>query len=237
MTSPTNVWAIPLAASERYYADAMALLNEAERARAVKFHHCSDKLRWVVGRACIKQVLASHLHVSPAQLRFSLATNGKPELSSQVASPDFRFSLSHSGDWAIVGLTTGAEIGVDIERVRDFDDMNAVAQRVFSGNELLSLETTTGREFLTAFFLAWTRKEALIKATGEGLGANLQSIEVDQNADAGPRVIRYDKRSTIDWQLVDIDVAPSYCAAIATERAEPFNIELKYFPVDRILQS
>jgi 4'-phosphopantetheinyl transferase len=141
---------------------------------------------------------------------------GKPRLSGTEV--DLRFNLSHSGALAILGLSLGAELGVDLELVRSDLDMNLIAARFFTPAEHELIGRLKGASRQAAFFRIWTRKEAYSKAIGTGL-AQRGSLLVDVLAESpGPCTTPTSLQvGTGQWSVIDVDVACDYAAAVVTE--------------------
>jgi 4'-phosphopantetheinyl transferase len=155
-----------------------AKLSKGERDRAAGFFFERDRKRFVVARSALRSILAARVGIPAEELEFEYGPRQKPALAAWCRVADLRFNLSHSQGLALVALTHGHEIGVDLERVRDLDDANALATREFSGGESAVFEVLPLDTRNEAFFRAWVRKEAFLKATGEGLNRALADIEV-----------------------------------------------------------
>jgi 4'-phosphopantetheinyl transferase len=164
--------------------------------------------------------LGACLDVDAAALMFGYQTRGKPVLS-QVSSPDdVRFNLSHSGRLVAVALARGRDVGVDIESIHRVTDWSLLADRIFSPRDLCELRALPASQQREAFFSGWTRKEAYLKATGEGLIDALPSIEVTidpehtprlRNSPGGPDAAR-------QWALRAIPLPPDFAGAVAFDQ-------------------
>src|SRR5215831_6749550 len=155
-------------------------LSNDELARSAGFHSDLHRARYIVGRATLRRVLACQVGCSPAAIRFSYGRNGKPTLEGGRGLLDF--SLAHSGGDAVIALTSGADVGVDIELLRPIADVESLAGLVFSDAERRELELAPNP--MSAFLNGWTRKEAYVKALGLGLTAPLREITVSLSARA-----------------------------------------------------
>ena len=149
-----------------------------ELARAKRFHFERDRRRFIVARGLLRQLLGSYLARPPQELRFTYSDHGKPALLEAQNPHGLQFNLSHSGEMMCVGVTRGRAIGVDIEQVRPIDDMMGIAASFFSPRENEMLATVPADQRELAFFNCWTRKEAYIKAQGQGLSIPLDSFDV-----------------------------------------------------------
>jgi 4'-phosphopantetheinyl transferase len=187
-----------------------ALLDDRERGRAATFVHDRDRNRFVVAHAALRSFLAHELALDPEEVRYERTAEGKPHLAQGL--PPIEFNLSHAGDFALLAAARGVSIGVDIELVRELPDADAVADDVFSITEREVLRSLPAQERRAAFFRCWTRKEAIVKALGKGLGQPLDSFSVDPAAAAAGTVVSIDGR-TGGWSLHDLSAPAGYAAA------------------------
>jgi 4'-phosphopantetheinyl transferase len=164
----------------------LGLLDASERARADRFHRPEDRSRFVAAHGQARLVLAASGAGRAEKLCFATEETGKPRLAGGPVT----FNLSHSGDWAALAVAASDEVGVDIEAMRPFDDMTDFASRTFAPGEAAELALLPPQRREEGFFACWTRKEAILKADGRGLGLPLKSFEVSVDPDAPPRVRR-----------------------------------------------
>ena len=209
------IWLADLDEAASDGAAALELLSADERARAERFVFDVHRRRFVACRAALRRLLADRLGVAPRELRFEYGPVGKPSLG---AGAGLRFNVSHSDRYAVLALAQGAELGVDIERVRPLRDMDLVADRVFSAAERAGLNAVPADRKAEAFFAGWTRKEAYIKARGEGI-ALLGAIEVALVPDDSPRLIRVTGKPDEPerWSIGAFSPVPGFAAAICIE--------------------
>lgn len=153
-----------------------ALLSADEEDRARGFYFERDRRRFIVGRAMLRRVLACYVGIAPEELEFDYGETGKPELALGATAP--RFNVAHSEDIAVFAITSGSEVGVDVERLRELPDDESIAEAYFSAAEQARLRSVSPALRRVEFFRAWTRQEAILKATGTGLGA-LDDGDVD----------------------------------------------------------
>jgi 4'-phosphopantetheinyl transferase len=201
--------------------DAIDLLDQAERDRAARFVFDRDRRRFVLSHAWLRLVLGRFLDRPARSLRFATANRGKPHL---VDPPlDLRFNLSHAGERALIAVTLGREVGVDIEAMRDVD-VAALARRFFAAGETDALLALPEAEQRAAFLRCWTRKEAFIKALGDGLTFPLDQFEVNHAPEPEARqLLRWcngDDDPTTRWRIVPIEVDEGYTAALAAEAGD-----------------
>ncbi len=147
----------------------LACLSPQERTRSARFVFERDRRRFEAAHTALRQLLAQRLGAEPRDLRFREGPHGKPALDEARHPQRCVFNLSHCDDEALVAIATEGEIGVDIELLRPMPDALTLARRSFSREECAELEATDGASRDLAFFTAWTRKEACLKAVGSGL--------------------------------------------------------------------
>src|SRR6185295_9129337 len=197
-----------------------ASLSRDEHHRAARFHFDRDRQRFLLAHASLRVILGRYLNVAPASLAFAQNEFGKPFLINPEAA-GFHFNLSHSEDLALVSVTREREVGVDIEFIRPSFATIDVAEHFFSVAEVYTLTGLDPDYRTQGFFNCWTRKEAYIKARGEGLSLALDSFDVSLAPDVPVALLqtRFDPSDVSRWSLHEIFPAPNYVAAIAIERA------------------
>ena len=169
-----QVWSVAL---DLFHADAKrleAVLCAEERRRAARYRREQDRVRFIAARATLRCLLAAHLGAEPHEIAFAYGANGKPALSP---GGGLEFNLSHSGDLAVIALAHDREVGVDVERLRPLSSAQRIAERLWSSGEAAALGTLDEDARLTAFFATWTRKEAVVKALGEGITGRLDGFD------------------------------------------------------------
>jgi 4'-phosphopantetheinyl transferase len=192
-------------------------LDPGERQRAARFHFARDRDRFIVGRGTLRALLARYLGGAPARLGFSYGPHGKPALSGEVA--DVRFNLSHAAGVALYAVAVGREVGIDVEAVRPDFATDQIAERFFSPAERQALRGVEGESRGAAFFACWTRKEAYIKARGQGLSLPLDSFDVTlvPGEPAALLATRDDPGQRDRWWLSALDAGPGFAAALTIE--------------------
>ena len=221
-----HLWPLRVDAAASPGIDWSSLLSQDERDRARRFRHAHDAHRYTASRAMLRIVLASYLHRDPQDLVFDYSTNGKPFLPF---SAQLRFNLSHSHDAALIGVTLGREIGVDVERIRDDPDLEQIARQFFSQAEQSALATLPVNLRQRAFFDCWTRKEAFVKARGDGLSLPLDQFDVSLRPDEPVRLLatRPDANEAAAWEAAAVAVEHGYAAAVITQiGSEPLSYAL-----------
>lgn len=207
-----HVWHVDL----RRKADTLEpLLSEDEVERADRFRFERDRRRYVVGRGLVRTLLGRYLRRDPAGLVFRYGRYGRPEL------PTLSFNVSHSGETALVAVALDGDVGVDVEQLRPEPAEEEVAERFFSRREVEALRSLRRVEQPSAFLACWTRKEAFVKALGDGLSLALDSFDVTLRPGEAPALTRtaWSASEPRRWSLVDLSArVPGHVAALAVRR-------------------
>ena len=188
------------------------ILTSDELVRADRFHFERDRRMFISCRATLRRLLAERIGTSPESLVFESGPQGKPSLPGS----DISFNLSHSGQWFACAISSGGALGMDIERIQPLDDMLGMAQHFFAPAEVERLFAIPESERTQSFFQCWTRKEAVIKATGEGVTRPLNSFEVSFGRGAIPALLRLDGQLNPPWPMHSFEPAPGYLAALTS---------------------
>lgn len=218
-----HVWRAGLDVDPARLAALAAVLcaDEADRARRFRFDR--DRDRFIAGRAGLRIVLSRYLCASPAELRFHYGLHGKPALATDTeavpAGERLAFNLSHAGTYALIAVTPGRRIGVDLETIRPEVARGRIADRFFSPAEVACLRSLPEHEQPPAFFALWTLKEAYIKALGGGLSIPLAGFTVSLSwHDASATFTAADDpEASARWSLRRLDPGPGYAGALAVE--------------------
>lgn len=202
------------------------LLSADEETRAGRFVFARDQRRFAVSHGALRSILARYLSADPSMLQFTQAPHQKPRL---VGTSDISFNLSHSGEQAVIGVARAREVGIDIEQVRDLDDLEALAASCFAAAELASWRGLPEVVRKSTFFATWTRKEAYLKAGGAGLSRSLKSFEVSVGPGERPCLLAdtLDPTAAARWTFFDLDAGPGYAATLAV--AGPARVTCRSF--------
>lgn len=192
------------------------LLSSDELARAARFHFSRDRQRFVATRGLLRTILASYLATNPKSVNFSYSTKEKPSLGPELAGSDVMFNVTHSGGIALLAFTRRREIGIDVEQVRDDFALEAIAGRFFSAHEQGQLAGLAPEAKAEAFFRCWTRKEAYIKAIGDGLSLPLSQFDVSLAPGETNALLatRPDDSEAERWHLQEVPAGSGYIAAL-----------------------
>ena len=163
-----STWCVRLDVSPETIAGFYATLSRDERDRSARFRFARDRERFIAARGALRARLGRHVGTRPGAIRFAYNAFGKPALAPEFGGR-LKFNLSHSGDRALLAITTDAEIGVDLEHIRPDVDYGEIARSVFPAAEVDQLDGVPAHLYPLAFLRCWTRKEAYLKADGEGL--------------------------------------------------------------------
>ncbi len=178
MAAEVHVWRIPLECGDAALDRLRTFLADDERQRAERFYFEKDRRHFIAGRGALRSLVAGYLNRHPSQVRLAYTNYGKPLLAAEFGSTELRFNLSHSHGLALLAVTRGRDIGVDLEHIRANLDGEQLAERFFSPCEVAVLRSLAPELRREAFFQCWTRKEAYIKANGKGLSLPLDQFDV-----------------------------------------------------------
>jgi 4'-phosphopantetheinyl transferase len=156
-------------------------------------------------RSALREILSLYTGISSAKILFEIQGEGKPQLSPTQNPNQVRFNLSHSGDMQVIAVTRAGEIGVDIEKIRPFERLNAFTERFFYPSEKEKIENAPPAKKLEVFFSIWTAKEAWAKARGESVFRALARYEWTPE----------------DQANVPIELGPGYRGHVALSKSEP----------------
>lgn len=215
-----HVWRVPLAQPPDAVAALTRLLADDERDRAARFHFERHRAAFTVARGALRMLAGRYLGHAPERLVFGYRDRGKPYLVAPD-DDDLRFNVSHSGDVGLVCFARGREVGIDVEQKRALQDLLALARTSFSAHELAALCRLAPADHHEAFFACWSRKEAFIKATGEGI-AQLAAFDVSLAPGEPARLLRVpDEPAGPRWSLHDLPAIPGCAAALVVDGIAP----------------
>lgn len=211
--SAVDVWWVGLDQPPQNW---LPVLSADERDRAERFRFAVHRQRFIVGRGTLRAVLARYLDLdAPRTIRFQYGPQGKPALVPP--HHDLRFNVSHTENWALIAVTAGRDIGIDLEKIRPLDEMESIAARVFAPAERDAWLALPPAERAHAFFRCWSRKEAYVKGEGTGLSHPLESFAVSLAPGAPAQVLQPAPWASGNWSLCDLPVPAGFSAALATD--------------------
>jgi len=218
-TDDVHIWYASLDAQISLSQIFLKTLSPDERMRAERFYFEKDRKRFIVGRGILRSILGNYLDIAPSRLRFCYGDNGKPAFADTACQGTIRFNLSHSNGRALFAFAIDRAIGIDIEKVHDMPDMSHIAERFFSERENKLFRALPECQKREAFFNCWTRKEAFIKAIGDGLIMPLNSFDVTLIPGEPAKLINVpgDPENDVNWSLQELTPYPGYIGAFAVE--------------------
>ena len=197
----------------------LEILGPEERERAKRFRLDEAREAYIVRRGLLRVILAGYLGIKPGGLRYSQNAFGKPALRDRLGGDRLCFNVSRSGRVVLCAFARDCEVGVDVEEVRHDIDHEEIAARFFAPEEVAALQACAASERREAFFKCWTRKEAYVKATGEGLSLPLHDFAITQRP--GQKAMRLRRRGVGDessrWWVSALDPGPGYVGAVAAQ--------------------
>jgi 4'-phosphopantetheinyl transferase len=210
-----HVWAVQLFAPDNVVERCFVILSPDEKARAERFVFGHHRRAYVLSRCILRALLGRYISLPATDIQFSYGSKGKPhllELNSRV-----RFNCSHSAGMVLYAITRHRDLGIDIEKIRPLQDMEEIAQRFFCPEEVRELWSFMPPEREAAFFRCWSRKEAYVKAVGDGLSIPLDTfcVTLAPGDSAGFVYFGNDRELAREWTLHDITTMDGYAAAIA----------------------
>lgn len=211
-----HVWALPLNGIRASFAEMEATLSPIERNRLRNIAFDKPRITFVAARAALRSLLGRYLDQPSADVQILNDSNGKPRLVDR----DLCFNLAHSGDLTLIAVTRGAEIGVDVELLRTVDHLHEIAARNFHSAERHALRDADASQTSELFLRCWTRKEAVLKTNGVGLGYPLDSFCVLTNrvGSGSLELPPYDSLSPVTCWWHDLEPCSGYLAAVSTSK-------------------
>jgi 4'-phosphopantetheinyl transferase len=219
-----HVWGASVAEAP---AEALAdRLSADEHVRASRFHFERDQRAFVSTRGILRGLLGRYLVEDPSRIVFAYRSRGKPYLPSEAGGGGLRFNVSHSGGLALFAFARDRELGVDVERERFIAEGDSIAARYFSPGEVAALGRLPVSERSRAFFRCWTRKEAFIKATGDGLSRPLDTFDVSLAPEEPARLLRLEgePEEVGRWWIEGLEPGEAFAGALAVA-GRPLRLE------------
>ncbi|QHS56283.1 4'-phosphopantetheinyl transferase superfamily protein [Mucilaginibacter sp. 14171R-50] len=205
-----HIWRISISKAQKRIEEFKALLNTDESLRAGRYKQQKDTYRFIISRGVQRILLGSYLNRPPAGLQFVLGENKKPHLVSREGNI-IHYNLSHSGDWILMAVAT-LPVGADVEYVDDAFPYHDILPDNFSPDEIAYI----GQGNPARFFTLWTRKEAILKATGQGLGEHLAVTPSLNGEYPLPKGL---SGADENWQLNTFPVHDNYTGSVAVANA------------------
>ena len=212
-----HVWRISLNQPQSVIADLRTYLEAAELERAARYFFDKDRYQYIIGRGVLRLLLGRYLGQPAAGIRFQYTGYNKPFLDPSFAPFNLHFNLSHSGKVALLAFARHHEVGVDVELIRTDMEHSDISENFFSPYEVSVLRSVSSTEQPLVFFNCWTRKEAYIKAQGQGLSLALDSFDVTMRPDEPTKLlaIRDQPDDAAAWTLMALHPGVGYVGALA----------------------
>lgn len=213
-----HVWSVELSLPGKQVQRLKQNLSVDELGRAARFHFSKHRDRFIVCRGTLRVILGAYLCQQPADVKFVYGANGKPALAEVPGRRSLYFNLSHSSELALCALKRDSELGIDVELIRPVPEAMQIARRNFSAAECRYLDAV-GQLLPETFFECWTRKEAYIKATGDGLSVPLDEFDVSISSREPARIlnIKGDTVRASQWSLYTLRPSGKYVGALAVD--------------------
>ncbi len=217
-----HVWPVALETERCDLAALQRTLAPDELDRARRFRFARDQRRFTVCRAALRRILGAYLDEASERVQFQYSELGKPSLAGSFAQSEICFNVSHSDAMALVAVIRGRDIGVDIEHVRLDLEFEQIARNFFSGSECAALNGLSPELKPLGFFQCWTRKEAFIKAIGQGLSFPLHQFDVSLGPHTKARLLatRPDCSEAARWSFLVPTIPRGYVGAAVVKAPE-----------------
>jgi 4'-phosphopantetheinyl transferase len=209
-----HIWRVPLLRDAAELLQLRGILSPEETGRADRFHFERDRNAFIATRGSLRQLLARYLKRSPAELAFDYGAYGKPKLRQNSLEPSVQFNVSHSNNLALMAFSLERRLGIDVEFVRLDIATEEIAERYFSEQEVAELQSLPASLRAEGFFLCWTRKEAYVKAIGDGLQIPLKSFHVSVTPSQPERL---ESTDGAQWRLRSLRVDAGFAGAVVAE--------------------
>ncbi len=217
--SEVHVWRAELDRSQACEERLLATLTEDEQDRANRFHFKHDRSHFINARGILRDILGRYLDARPDAIRFEYTKYGKPSLAKEFGGSALSFNLSHSKGVALFAFATGRDLGIDLEWIRADVADEQIAEQFFSDQEVRVLRALEASAQAEAFFNCWTRKEAYIKARGEGLSMPLDRFAVSLKPGDRAALLHTGggSKETSRWKLLELFPGTGFVGALAVE--------------------
>jgi 4'-phosphopantetheinyl transferase len=215
-----HVWSASLELDGWSISSLERTLSGDELDRAERYRFAVDRRRFVAARGLLRLILGRYLGTPPEALSFRYGLYGKPSLAVAPGGTGLQFSVSHSSGLVLYAVARARQVGIDVERIRPLPEAQTLVEQYFSAAEQAAFHALPREQQLPAFFRCWTRKEAFIKAKGQGLSLALDGFDVSIAPGEPARLLRVDgdPREASCWSLHELLPGRGYMAALAVER-------------------
>ena len=214
-----HVWLANLNQPDSVAGWLLSTLNKDERHQAGRFHFNRHRVHYIASHGILREILSRYLRIPPQAIRFRFGVKGKPSIDAENSDETVHFNMAHSGSYALYAISRRPKTGADIEKVREIIDRDQFVSRNFSMIEVDTYQNLPHKLQEEAFLNCWTRKEAYIKAIGDGLHKPLDQFSVSITPGEPARLVNIvgDPKSGSQWTLRGFNPVSGYVAAIAVK--------------------
>lgn len=222
-----DIWHGELSKSDQHNEDYYALLIKEEQRQADSLTRPQVRSRFVEVRARLRLMLADYLNQASGSILINRTEHGKPFLPKH---PELFFNLSHSGKYVVLALTTEAQLGIDVEKIRNRQRFEGLVNKCFVQQEIQYWQALPEQDKSAEFYRFWTGKEAFVKAVGRGIGLGLNRVEIAPNHPS--RLLRIPEQygNPEQWTLVDLDIGKDLRAAVCIKTGQGLRQQIRYWP-------
>jgi 4'-phosphopantetheinyl transferase len=225
-----HIWKADLQIGPRRLDELVSVLSADERARAERFHFAHDQRRFIARRGYLRRLTERYLGAAPGDVSFSYSAAGKPFLARDCGGNEFSFNMSDSSELAVYAFTlaeTSPTIGIDVEQIEPSVPQERIAKHFFSAYEIAALRALPAADQTQGFFNCWTRKEAYVKAIGDGLQLPLDQFDVSLKPGEPAELLRAaGGTDPSPWVLRELKVGCGYAAAVAIKSPRPIDFRV-----------
>lgn len=211
-----HIWRADLEFNARFQSSFFKILSPDEKSRADKFRFAKDSRNFIIARGILRSLIGKYLEIDPAKIFFHYTEFGKPAIAGNHS---LQFNISHAQNIALFAFIRKFNIGVDVEFVNPQIEVKDIATNFFSANEISKLLALPGNQHTLGFFNCWTRKEAFIKAVGEGLSFPLDQFEVSLEPDKPAKLLatNWEPEAVSKWSIYSISPGANFVGSVAIE--------------------
>ncbi len=231
-----HLWTVGLAATPDHAADCYQKLSLDEKQRADAFCFEKHRKRFIIARYLLREILGWYLEEPSEQIRFCYSPKGKPALADHPGRALY-FNLAHSEDCVVYALSSDCDLGVDVEYVRELPNADSIATRFFSRDESADFLLVPLQQRTEAFFNCWTRKEAYLKAIGDGLSESLDAFQVSLIPGQPATLLKVRDRYPVpQWTLMHLVPQNGYVGALAIACPARISRKLLFLNLEECMQ-
>lgn len=230
LADEVHAWFVPLDVPENLMLSFQRSLDPTELRRVSGFRFDIHRKRYIARHGWLREILGDYLSIHPQEIQFTYNPYGKPFLFEKFSSRKLNFNISSSIDVGLLAFTLDRRIGVDIEKICQMFDFMEIINRFFSANEIRDFQKVDPEHQLKAFYCTWVRKEAYVKAHGEGLSLSLKQFDVPVVPYAPADILHVEGEPgwELDWSIMDLNPVTGYVGAVAVRGK---NLQFRYWTV------